>query len=108
MQLKVIKSTKSRSSGENSSSRRILRISDNSQIGLWVVRSLGRSGLTVFNLCCSHDDLAGFSRYVTGAWLLDIQAASSKYVEAVFEYATKLDVGSIMTVGEESHKVRHE
>ena len=78
MELEVIKPPTTRTRQEDSRAKTILTISDSSQIGLWVVRSLGRAGLTVCNLCSSRDDLAGYSRYVDGAWLFNIPASSEE------------------------------
>lgn len=44
--------------------RRVLAIVGDTQVGLWVTRSLGRGGLKVFCLCASRRGLAAHSRYI--------------------------------------------
>ncbi|MBE3098096.1 MAG: ATP-grasp domain-containing protein [Planctomycetes bacterium] len=84
-------------------SRRVLAIVGDAQVGLWVVRSLGRAGLSVFSVCASTRGLSAYSRYSSGAWVLESGPHTSRFADEIEELARRLDVGSIMTIAEEYH-----
>ena len=100
MDLEIIRKT---SGGTSDPRRTVLVVTDNSQIALWVVRSLGQAGLRVFGLCCSRTELARYSRYLHGAWLMDIGASDGRYAQVVAKYAERAGAGSVMTIAEASH-----
>ncbi len=85
-------------------SRRVLAIVGDTQVGLWVVRSLGRHGLTVFSVCASHRGLAAHSKYSCGAWAIESSPTSPAFLDEVESLARELDVGSIMTIAEGYHQ----
>jgi predicted ATP-grasp superfamily ATP-dependent carboligase len=84
--------------------RRVLAIVGDTQVGLAVVRNLGRRGLTVFSVCASHRALAAHSRYSRGAWAIESSPTSPEFLDEVEGLARKLDVGSIMTIAEGYHQ----
>ncbi len=86
-------------------SHRVLALCGDTQMGLWMVRSLGRAGLKVFTVCRSMGLLAVHSRYSAGAWALNINPREPRFVDEIEKLARELDVGSIMTVAEEYHLV---
>jgi predicted ATP-grasp superfamily ATP-dependent carboligase len=86
-----------------SRSRRVLAIVGDTQVGLWVVRSLGRHGLTVFSVCASDRGLAAHSRYSSGAWVIESSPTSPGFLDEVEALARELDVGSIITIAEGYH-----
>jgi predicted ATP-grasp superfamily ATP-dependent carboligase len=84
-------------------SRRVLALTGDNQVGLWLTRSLGRAGLTVFSVCISPRGLAAHSRYGSGAWAVESGPRTPEFVGEVEELARRLDVGSIITIDEECH-----
>jgi len=90
--------------GATPRSRRVLAIVGDTQVGLWVVRSLGRGGLTVYTVCHSERALPAHSRYSSGAWRLESRPWEAGFVEEVQQLAAKREVGAIMTVSEAYHK----
>jgi predicted ATP-grasp superfamily ATP-dependent carboligase len=85
-------------------SRRVLAIVGDTQVGLWVVRSLGRHGLTVFSVCASDRGLAAYSKYSRGAWAIENAPTSPEFLDEVETLARELDVGSIITIAEGYHQ----
>lgn len=85
-------------------SRRVLAIVGDTQVGLWVVRSLGRNGLTVFSVCASDRGLAAYSKHSYGAWALEDGPTASPFLDQVETLARQLDVGSIITIAEGYHQ----
>ena len=83
---------------------RVLAIVGDTQVGLWVVRSLGRHGLTVFSVCASNRGLAAYSTYSCGAWAIENSPTSPEFLDEVESLARELDVGSIMTIAEGYHQ----
>lgn len=82
----------------------MLAIVGDTQVGLWVVRSLGRHGLTVFSVCASDRGLAAHSKYSRGAWVIENSPTSPEFLDEVETLARELDVGSIMTIAEGYHQ----
>jgi len=90
--------------GQASKSRRVLAIVGDTQVGLWVVRSLGRNGLTVFSVCASDRGLAAHSKHSRGAWAIENSPTSPAFLDEIETLARELDVGSIMTIAEGYHQ----
>jgi predicted ATP-grasp superfamily ATP-dependent carboligase len=84
--------------------RRVLIVGGDTQVGLWVLRSLARSGLEVFCTCTNDHGLAGHSRYCSGAWVSEASAARSCLAGEIEDLAQMIGVGSIMTVAESYHR----
>jgi len=85
--------------------RRILAICGNTQVGLWMVRDLGRAGLKVFSLVTAPSGLAAHSRYSSGAWIVESPPHDPGFVDEVESLARRLDVGSVITISETYHSV---
>ena len=85
--------------------RRVLAIVGDTQVGLWVVRSLGRAGLAVVAVCTSPRGLAAHSRYAAAVRLLDVGPEEPAWIERVEALAREFKVGSIMTIAEAYHAV---
>ncbi len=83
--------------------RRVLAIVGDTQVGLWVVRSLGRAGLTVYAVCRSANGQAAHSRYSAGAWAVNAPPNEPAFIDEIEHLARSLDVGSIMTISEGYH-----
>ncbi len=84
--------------------RRVLVLAGNSQVGLWVVRSLGRSGLTVFTVCSDRNGLSAHSRFSRGTWSLTVGPRDPQFVEEIEHLARELDVASIIPIDEGHHQ----
>jgi predicted ATP-grasp superfamily ATP-dependent carboligase len=84
--------------------RRILALVGDTQVGLWIVRSLGMNGLTVFSVCVSDRGLAAHSKYSNGAWAIESTPSSPKFLDELEQLAKELDVGSIITIAEGYHQ----
>jgi len=84
--------------------RRVLAICGDTQVGLWMLRSLGRSGLAPMAVCRSRDGLASHSRYAAGAWILENAPSHPAFVDEALELARSLRVGSVMTISEGYHQ----
>ncbi len=85
-------------------SRRVLALVGDSQVGLWITRSLGRAGLEVLCVCVSEDNLSGHSRYASGVWIAESGPGDAGFAEQIKRLASELDVGSIITVAEPYHR----
>ncbi len=88
---------------KNPPRKRVLALCGDSQVGLWVVRSLGRKGLDVFAVCRSERGLAACSRYARGAWALESYTGPGEFAEDVIRLAQELDVGSVMPIDQSHH-----
>ena len=84
-------------------SRRVLAIVGDTQVGLWVVRSLGRFGLKVLSVCASTNGLAAHSRYSHGVCVPEASGGWQEWVDQIEQLAGDFDVGSIMTIAEGYH-----
>lgn len=84
-------------------SRRVLAIVGDTQVGLWVVRSLGRAGLDVYSVVRSPHGQAAHSRYSAGAWAFSTPPSDPAFIEGILALARKLGVGSVMTISEGYH-----
>ena len=83
--------------------RRVLAIVGDTQVGLWVVRSLGRAGLEVYSVCRSRHGHAAHSRYSAGAWAVDTPPGDGAFIDEILGLARRLDAGSVMTISEGYH-----
>jgi len=83
--------------------RRVLAIVGDTQVGLWVVRSLGRAGLDVYSVVRSRHGQAAHSRYSAGAWALATPPSDPAFIDEVLALARRLGVGSVMTISEGYH-----
>ena len=83
--------------------RCVLAIVGDTQVGLWVVRSLARNGLTVHAIVASEHGQAAHSRFSASAWVLESGPSSTGFGDEMEKLARKLDVGSIMPVSEGYH-----
>jgi predicted ATP-grasp superfamily ATP-dependent carboligase len=104
--MKLLRSPRTSQNPPADRSRRVLAIVGDSQVGLWVVRSLGRAGLTVFSVCMSPRGLAARSRFSSGAWALESSPESPQFADEVLDLARRLDARSVMTIAEELHLAR--
>ncbi|SHJ56798.1 Carbamoylphosphate synthase large subunit [Malonomonas rubra DSM 5091] len=84
-------------------SRRVLAIVGDTQVGLWVVRSLARNGLEVHAITNTIHGQSAHSCYSTSSWLLDNNPSLPGFADEIIGLAQKLDVGSIMPVSEGFH-----
>jgi predicted ATP-grasp superfamily ATP-dependent carboligase len=83
--------------------RRVLAIVGDSQVGLWVTRSLGRAGLETFCICRSRQGLSAHSRCAAGAWVIEHSPSDTRFMVEVEQLARQLGVGSVMTIAEAYH-----
>jgi predicted ATP-grasp superfamily ATP-dependent carboligase len=83
--------------------RRVLAIVGDTQVGLWVVRSLARNGLEAHAIVNTIHGQSAHSRYSASAWKLDCHPKDSGFAAEITELAEKLEVGSIMPVSETFH-----
>ncbi|RLB66969.1 MAG: carboxylate--amine ligase [Deltaproteobacteria bacterium] len=83
--------------------RRVLAIVGDTQVGLWVVRSMARNGLTVHAIVNTHHGQSAHSRYSASAWTLDNNPSLPGFADEILQLAEQLDVGSIMPVSEGFH-----
>jgi len=83
--------------------RRVLALCGDTQVGLWLVRSLGRAGLHCFCVCASPNALAAHSRYCAGAWMPTAGGGADRAVAELESLARELRVGSIMPIAENLH-----
>jgi predicted ATP-grasp superfamily ATP-dependent carboligase len=88
---------------QNERSRRVLAIVGDTQVGLWVVRSLARNGLEVHAITNTREGQSAHSRYSASAWILEHKPHQNGFDAEILELAQQLDVGSIMPVSEGFH-----
>ncbi len=84
--------------------RRVIAVCGDSQVGLSMLRSLARGGLTVYAVCKSAAGQAAHSRYCAGAWMFDRSDDAPPQVEQLLALATELDAGSVMPIDEQLHQ----
>ena len=85
-------------------SQRVVAICGDSHVGLWMLRSLARGGLTVFAVCNSEHGLAAYSRYCAGAWQVDRSDDAPPVVDQLLALAHEVGAGSIMPIAESLHQ----
>jgi len=83
--------------------RRVIALVGDTQVGLWVVRSLARNGLKVFAVVRSRHGQAAHSRYCSGAWILESRVGSDAFIDELAALVRHVDAGSIMTISEGYH-----
>ncbi|OQY16432.1 MAG: carboxylate--amine ligase [Desulfobacteraceae bacterium 4572_35.1] len=83
--------------------RRIIAIVGDTQVGLWVVRSMARNGLEVHAIVNTVHGQSAHSRYAASAWVLDNNPKMAGFSDEIIQLAKQLDVGSIMPVSEGFH-----
>ena len=101
--MQVIRHPKPSSSGSVPRSRRVLAICGDSQVGLWMLRSLARHGLTVYAVCNTPRGQAAHSRYCSGAWAFERGPEAAPPVEQIERLARQLEVGAVMPIAESHH-----
>jgi len=101
--MEALRSNLSGASHSTQRMRRVLAIVGNTQVGLWVTRSLGRAGLRVYVVCTAPHGLPAHSRYASGAWIVSTSPDDPVWIETIERLARRLDVGSILTVAEGYH-----
>lgn len=83
--------------------KRVLAIVGDTQVGLWVVRSMARNGLTVHAIVNTADGQSAHSRFSASAWTLDHRPHEIGFTDEIEQLVRQLDVGSIMPVSEGYH-----
>jgi len=83
--------------------RRVLAIVGDTQVGLWVVRSMARNGLTVHAIVNTAEGQSAHSRYSASAWTLEHRPSEEGFADEIEALVRQLDVGSIMPVSEGYH-----
>ncbi len=81
----------------------MLAICGDTQVGLSMLRSLARNGLTVYAVCNTPAGQSAHSRYCAGAWVFDRAAGARPPVEQLERLARELQVGSVMPISESLH-----
>jgi predicted ATP-grasp superfamily ATP-dependent carboligase len=100
--MQQVKST-NRKLAQNDRRRRVLAIVGDTQVGLWVVRSLARNGLEVHAITNTREGQSAHSRYSASAWILDNKPHQDGFDAEILALTDRLDVGSIMPVSEGFH-----
>lgn len=83
--------------------RSVLVIAGDTQVGLWVVRSLARNGLRVHAVVNSKYGQSAHSRFAASAWILETSPTSSEFGNEMAEMVEKLHVSAIMPISEGFH-----
>ncbi len=89
--------------------RRVLAIVGNTQVGLWVARSLGRAGLHVEAVATSPDALVARSRFADGVHVVEGPSDEGAWIDRIEALARERGVGSILAIAEAYHAalIRH-
>lgn len=82
---------------------KVLALCGDSQVGLSMLRSLAKNGLTVYVVCNSKHGQAAHSRFCAGAWTFDQSDVAKPPVEQIETLAKQLQVGSVMPISEGLH-----
>ncbi len=101
--MRLLKPPRPDPAGATGKARRVLALCGDTQVGLWMVRSLARNGLKVFAVCRGPSGQAAHSRYSAGAWMIESGPREASFVAEVERLARRLDVGSVMTISEGYH-----
>ena len=88
---------------QNDRNRRVLAIVGDTQVGLWIVRSLARNGVEVHAIVNSPQGQSAHSRYSASAWILENNPSQNAFADEILQLAGQLDVASIMPVSESYH-----
>lgn len=81
----------------------MLALCGDTQVGLSMLRSLARNGLSVYAVCNSKQGQAAHSRYCVGAWAIDRGPHARPLVDQIEELARDIGVGSVMPISEGLH-----
>jgi len=90
------------------SERAVLVLAGDTQVGLWVVRSLAQNGLTVHAVVKSEHGQAAHSRFSASAWVLESDLRSVSFGEELEQLVRKLDVASIIPISEGHHRALYD
>ncbi len=101
--MKVLKRPRWSAASDSRKARRIIALCGDTQVGLWMVRSLARNGLRVFAVCRSPQGQSAHSRYASGAWMIEASPSTDDFIDEIGQLARQLDVGAIMTISEGYH-----
>lgn len=103
--MRNIKPVSSKTAISSSSDRQktVLAFVGDTQVGLWVVRSLARNGLTVHAVVATENGQSAHSRFTSSAWILDSRPGAPEFIDEVEELAKQLNAGSIMPIAEVYH-----
>lgn len=101
--MKLIKAPKARVLARSTKDRRVVAVCGDTQVGLWMMRSMAMNGLTVFSVCRSAKGQAAHSRYSSGAWAIERQPREDGFVDELLDLCREVDAGSIMTISEAYH-----
>ena len=99
--MRQLRPTRPDSKGERR--RRVLAIVGDTQVGLWVIRSLARNGLRAYAVVGSPQGQAAYSRYTAGAWTLDAGPRDVGFGDELERLVRRVDAGSILTISETYH-----
>jgi predicted ATP-grasp superfamily ATP-dependent carboligase len=103
--MRAVKPLNKKKKISNDRSRRVLAIVGDTQVGLWVLRSLAMNGLTVHVIVKTKHGQPANSRFSSSAWVLESPLSSPEFLDEIEELVKLLDVGSIMPVAEGYHNV---
>lgn len=101
--MKCVKAMKGSGKGHGDPKRSVLAIVGDTQVGLWVVRSLARNGLAVHAVVRTDQGQAAHSRFAESAWMLDSDLGSAAFESELTELVRKVDAGAIMPISEGYH-----
>ena len=77
---------------------RVLAIVGDTQVGLWVIRSLARNGLEVHAITNTIQGQSAHSRYSASSWLLDNRPSDPVFNDEIMQLAGQLDIGQTMKI----------
>lgn len=83
--------------------KKVLALCGDSQVGLSMLRSLAKNGLTAYAVCNTAEGQAAHSRDCAGAWIWDKSENAPSHVEQLLRLAKELEVGSVMPISESLH-----
>lgn len=101
----AVKPVNKKKNKSNDRKRSVLALVGDTQVGLWVVRSLGMNGITVHAIVKSKYGQSAHSCYSASAWVMESPAKSPEFIKEIEELVKQLDVGSIMPIAETYHNV---
>lgn len=101
----AVKPVDEKKSKKNARPRRVLALVGDTQVGLWVVRSLAMNGITVHTIVNSKHAQPAHSKYSASAWVMESPTSSPEFIDEIEALVKQLDVGSIMPVAEGYHNM---
>jgi predicted ATP-grasp superfamily ATP-dependent carboligase len=81
----------------------VLALVGDTQVGLWVVRSLARNGIAVHAVVRSEHGQSAHSRFAASAWVFDSGPSDPGFADEVRQLVEIVQAGSIMPVSEGHH-----